>query len=232
MSLYAHPAGGGMLTGFVPNDLVLLGYKDPVFEPATIASGAALKAGSVLGRITAGAVSSAAKSGGNTGNGTLVVDATNPKRLGVKAGIYAVRVVELHAVHDYTFEVRDPDGYSLGNFRLTGTGASVTFDNDIKFALTDGATDFIVGDGFDVTVAVGSQKMKLAAAAAEDGSAVPVAILLEDVDAAAADKNCPVAVEGYFNEEALQFGAGHTADTVRNGLREVGIHIRSMKYSG
>jgi hypothetical protein len=232
MSHLPHPAGGSVFSGYVPQELLLLSLKTPVYEPATLLTGQVYEAGSVLGRITAGAVSSAAKSGGNTGNGTFVLDATNPKRLGVKAGIYALRVVELHAVHDYTVELRDPDGFSLGNYRLTGTGASITIDNDVKGVLTDGGTDFVVGDGFDITVAVGSNKLTLSAAAAEDGSAVPFAVLAERVDASAADKNCPVVVEGYFNEEALVFGAGHTADTVRVALRDRGIHMRTMRYSG
>lgn len=224
-------AAGGIFRGFAHQELVL-GGKPLVTVAATLLTGTAYKAGMVLGRITLGAVSSAAKSGGNTGNGTLVVDATNPKRAGAKAGIYAVRVVELHAVHDYTFEVRDPDGFSLGNFRLTGTGVSVTFDNDIKFALTDGATDFVVGDGFDVTIAAGTNKLRQSLAASEDGSQVPWAICPQDCDASAADKNLPVYTEGMFNEDALIYGTGHTADTVRLALRAMGIHIQSMRYSG
>ena len=52
-------------------------------------------------------------------------------------------------------------------------GGAGAFDDDIKFAVADGGTDFIVGDGFDITVAAGSGKYKMALAAAVDGSAVP-----------------------------------------------------------
>lgn len=231
MSLLPHPAGGGMITGYVQQDLVLNG-KDLVFEPATLKSGQVYKAGSVLGRITLGAVTSAAKSGGNTGNGTWVQDATAPKRLGAKVGVYTLRVVAVPAAHGSVWELRDPDGFSLGQYIITGSGGTVTVDNDIKGVLTDGGTDFVVGDGFDVTIAAGTNKLTLALAAAEDGSADPFAILLEEIDASGADKNCPVVVEGYFNEEALTYGTGHTADTVRVPLRQKGIHIRTMKYSG
>jgi len=34
-----------------------------------------------------------------------------------------------------------------------------------------------------------------------------------------------------FNERALVFGAGHTADTVRAALRAAGIHIKTPYYS-
>lgn len=221
MAHLPHPAGGGLFGGFVPVDLLLPG-KDPVFAKATLASGVAYKAGSVLGRITAGAVTQAYS---GTGNGVLTLDATSPKRLGAKAGAYKVTCIAA-AANGGTFRVEDPDGYVLGDVAV-----GATFDDDIKFAIADGATDFVVGDVFTITVAAGSNKLKLAAAAAEDGSAVPMAILLEDVDATGADKNIQVAVEGYFNEESLIFGAGHTADTVRVPLRQAGIHIKGMNYS-
>jgi hypothetical protein len=220
-----------MITGFAVQDLVLNG-KALVFTPATLKSGTAFKAGTVLGRITAGAVTSDAKSGGNgSADGTFVLDATSPKRLGVKAGIYTLRVIAVPAAHGSVWELRDPDGNSLGQYIITGSGGTVTVDNDIKGVLTDGATDFAVGHGFDITVAAGSNKLTTALAAAEDGSADPVAILLEDVDATGADKNCPVAVEGMFNEQALTYGTGHTADTVRLKLRALGIHLKTPFYS-
>lgn len=223
MSHLPHPTGGGLIVGHAELDL-LLGGKDPVFAPATIASGADLKAGSVLGRITLGAVTQAFV---GTGNGVLTLDAANPKRAGAKAGIYKVTCI-VAAANGGTFRVEDPDGFVLGDY-VVGAAA---FDDDIKFTIADGATDFVVGDRFDITVAAGSNKMKLSAAAAEDGSQVPVAVLLEDVFAAGADKNCPVMVEGYVNEQALVFGAGHTADTCRVPLRNVGIYMRDTRWSG
>lgn len=228
MSGIPHPATAGVVAGHFDNPIRLPG-KDLVFTPATLLSGTAYKAGTVLGRITAGAVSSAAKSGGNTGTGTLTLDGTNPKRAGAKSGVYSVRCIAA-AANNGTFRVEDPDGFVLGDIVMAGGAGS--FDDDIKFALADGGTDFAVGDGFDVTVAAGSNKLTISLAAAEDGSQEPFAILLEDVDATNADKNCPVAVEGIFNEEALIYGTGHTADTVRYGLRKLGIHLRTMKYSG
>lgn len=231
MSQFQYPAGGGFLRSHTPMRLVLPG-KSLITAPATLLSGTNYKAGSVLGKITAGAVSSAAKAGGNgSADGTFVLDATSPKRIGIKAGVYTLRVIAVPATHATDWELRDPDGFSLGVYKVTGSGGTVTVDNDIKGVITDGATDFAVGHGFDITVAAGSNKLCLAAAAAEDGSAIPGWILAEDCDASAADKNVPVYVEGYFNEEALTFGAGHTADTVRDALRKVGIHLMTDKWS-
>src|SRR4051812_9080451 len=49
--------------------------------------------GRVLGTKTRGAVSSAAKSGGNTGNGALTLDPTTPKLVDSQLGVYLVRQI-------------------------------------------------------------------------------------------------------------------------------------------
>jgi hypothetical protein len=64
----------------------------------------------------------------------------------------------------------------------SGTAANVSIPG------SDGATDFIVGDGFDITVAIGSGKYAPFNLTGNNGSEKPVAILLETVDASAADK--------------------------------------------
>lgn len=95
---------------------------------------------------------SAAKTGGNTGNGTLVMDATTPVKPIAKSGIYTVRAVNA-ATNGGTFNVVNPDGEVVGTFTITpGAGASVTFDGEVKFVVTDGGTDFALSDGFDITV--------------------------------------------------------------------------------
>jgi len=90
----------------------------------------------------------AAKSGGNTGGGTITMDITTPVGAGAKEGVYTVRCIAA-ASNSGTFRVLDPDGFNLGDIAVGGT-----FDNDIKFVIADVGTDFIVGDGFDVTVAI------------------------------------------------------------------------------
>jgi hypothetical protein len=194
-------------------------------EDVTLISGQNLAAGAVLGQITLGAASSAAKAGGNTGNGTFVLDVTTPVRVGAKPGVYALRVLVVHAVHDYSVQLEDPDGNSLGTQRLTGAGASITIDDDIKGVLTDGSTDFIVGDGFDVTIAAGSGKWTLAVAAAVDGSAKAKRILAKAVDASGGDKKAPVYCTGEFAKNKLSFGAGHSATTVEADLRAENIYL-------
>lgn len=72
---------------------------------------------------------------------------------------------------------------------------------------------------------------KLSLAAAGDGSEVPVAILLEDLDTTAGIKTFSAALEGAFNETALIYGTGHTADTVRVPLLKKGIYLSAPRYS-
>ncbi len=98
---------------------------------------------------------SAVKSGGNTGNGTLVVDATTPVADNATSGIYAVRITTA-GTNSFTATVTDPNAVLVGTISVSGSGASGTFNNQIKFAITDGGTDFIVGDGFDITVTTGN----------------------------------------------------------------------------
>jgi hypothetical protein len=231
MTHLPHGAAGGLITGFVQQD-VILGGKDLVFEPATIKSGANVRPFSVLGQILVGAATAAAKSGGNTGTGTFTIDATTPTLAGAKVGVYTLRCIQVITTNSYLFRLLDPDGISVGVYNLTGSGGSITIADQIKGALADGGTDFVVGDGFDITVPVGSLKYTLSLAAALDGSQIPAAINLEYMPASGADVTCPVVVEGYFNEEALVYGTGHTADTVRVALRNRGIHLKTMRYSG
>ena len=64
-----------------------------------------------------------------------------------------------------------------------------------------------------------SGKFSLSASDASDGSETPDAILAEDVDASAEDKQAVVYFSGEFNETALTLGNGHTLESIRTGLR-------------
>jgi hypothetical protein len=155
----------------------------------TLAAGAgaprAIEIGTVLGRRTIGAATSATKTGGNTGTGTFVLDEATPVLAGAKPGTYTLRCITAVA-NGGVFRLEDPDGKVLGDVTIPpGSGNSVTVSEQIKGVITDGGTDFLVGDGFDITVAAGSSKMVAVSAAALDGSAVAAGISL--VEAAAAD---------------------------------------------
>ncbi len=72
-----------------------------------------------------------------------------------------------------------------------------------------------------------SGKYKLSASASADGSEVPDAILAETATAASADVQAVVYFAGEFNELALTLGTGHTAASIKAGLRDKNIYLRA-----
>lgn len=85
-------------------------------------------------------VASAAKSGGNTGNGTLGTLSATAAALN---GVYQVRFTAATI-----FNVIAPDGRLLAP---GATGAAYA-GGEVVFTITAGGTPFVAGDGFDITV--------------------------------------------------------------------------------
>lgn len=186
----------------------LIFAEDYNFEQGTIPAGsqanssALFDIGTVLGKIAnALTASSAAKSGGNTGGGALTVDATTPVLAGAKPGVYKVRLTVPAAVigtHSGLFEVRDPDGEVLGEVQVGDT-----FADQIKFAIAYATADFVVGDGFDVTIGAGSGKYVQLNPAAADGSQNAAGVIARQVKVdASLDTPAAVAVRGPLNLKA------------------------------
>lgn len=145
-------------------------------ESITVLSGQNLKPGHVLGKVLDGSATGAAVAG-NTGNGTIgSVDANTS----AKKGVYTLTCIE-PAANGGTFSVEDPDGVTIGT-AVVGT----PYAEVIEFTIADGATDFVAGDRFTVTVA-GVEKFKEYNPANTDGSQIAVALLLDYADATAAD---------------------------------------------
>jgi len=70
-----------------------------------------------------------------------------------------------------------------------------------------------------------SGKYKIYQSGSGDGSENPVAILAEDVDASAADKEGIIYTTGEFNKDALIFDGADTFNTaVEDALRQLNIH--------
>jgi len=79
----------------------------------------------------------------------------------------------------------------------------------------------------------GSGKLNLSLSAAADGSQTPFAILAHDTDATAADNNStPLYLTGDFNDNAITLGAGHTAASVKDALRDRGIFLKTPQKTG
>lgn len=170
----------------------------------------ALTAGMVLAKLTTATTATAAKTGGNTGNGTITMDATQPVKTGVKLGVYTVRFT-VAATNNGTFVVVDPDGIEIGTVVMAA--GSGTFSGAIKFAIADGATDFVVGDGFDITITALVEKWLQLAPAATDGSQIAAGVLVYDITAAdGTDKAGGVAVvrNGVYLKDQLTWPGGIT----------------------
>jgi hypothetical protein len=199
-------------------DHVRAGEFPALTEDVTIASGENLTEGAVLGKVTVGAVTGDPVAG-NTGNGTI---GTLSAGANAKPGVYIATCIE-PAANAGKFSVEDPDGVNVG----TATVA-VAFAGPVNFTIADGATDFIAGDQFAITVAAGTGQYKRSVAAATDGSQRPLRILARDCDASGGAKEAPVYMTGEFAKNRLNFGAGHTATTVEAALRAENIYLRDV----
>ena len=172
-----------------------------------------IPAGAVMGVIALGAITAAAKSGGNTGTGTCT---SLSLKDGAKAGVYTVRVVRA-ATHIFDYVVKNFNGQQIGFGTCEGSGGTSVFTGEIEFTLTDGGTDFIVGDGFDITVAAGSGKLKRSVSTAVDGSQYPKYILVNALDATAGDVIQEVVYDTNVRESFLVFTGSETLATNVDG---------------
>lgn len=203
---------------FTPDTLFAGSEPVPVTGKGTILSGqGALVRGTVLGKIMYAIA--AAVAGTNSGGGTCTGQALGK---GVKIGTYTITCITT-ATNGGTFKVIDPEGYRLAD-AVVGTA----YDGPIKFTLTDVGTDFAAGDSFTIAVSAGSGKMKLADKDNVDGSQYVEAILAQAVDATSADKVAATYEQGCFNEGALTFASGETADDRRAEMKLKGFFLRSV----
>lgn len=106
-----------------------------------------------------------------------------------------------------------PDKLVAGNAHLL-VGRKITIKSGAN--LTRGA---VIGK-----ITVGG-KYILSLSTANDGSETPDAILAEDCNASAADKDALAYFRGDFNTGALTLGAEHTVASITEGLRAKGITL-------
>lgn len=198
------------------NDGLVAGTLPVLSKKVTLLSGQNCVRGTVLGLVQ-GAIAAPVAGAANVGNGVFA--ATPTAAAGIRAGTYRLTIVE-PASNLGNFVLEDPGGITVG----VGKVGTAYAGGHLAFTLNDGATDFSSGDTFTIVVAEGTKYAKSASAAA-DGSETPRAILAQDADATSADVEAEVYVRGDFSENALTFGTGHTADTVREALRLRNIHL-------
>jgi len=195
-------------------------------EAITVKSGQNLSACAVLGTIVTGTVASAAKSGGNTGNGTCVVDATTPALLGAKLGVYSLRFTSTTSIR-----LEDPDGLVLGDTAIVATtGQTAQIQEQIKALVTQGATTFAAGDGFDITVSALVEKEVEYNPAGTDGSQIATGILYGAVNATSADtRGVAYKRDCEHNADIVKWKTGATTAQKAKGtadLKRRGIILR------
>ena len=96
-------------------------------------------------------------------------------------------------------------------------------DNGILVAGTIYTKGMVLGKVTSAGADKGKYKHSLSAAT--DGSQVPSAILLDDVNATASDLNGPILLGGKVDKNLLILGAGHTLDSIETGLRDMNIYF-------
>jgi len=164
--------------------------------------------------------------GTNTGDGTVTLATVAAGEIVPKVGAYTLTVIEAVA-NGGIFNLADPDGNIVaGYLQMTaGAGAATAFTAaGLNFTITDGATDFVVGDSFTLTVAADG-KMVIYATAGAGGAQVPKAVLTYDItQTGAADVAIRQMVSGQVRREKLVIDAGGTVtDAIVEQLRDFGI---------
>jgi hypothetical protein len=163
---------------------------------------------------------------GGTGTGAMSAISLGPD---AQNGGYRV-VLKAAVGHGGDFDVIAPDGQIVERFLMgTTTGAAASFTSrHINFTLTD-ATDFILGNYFNVIVAKGSEKVKTWTPLAVDGSQKVAGVLFDNVDATSADApGVLVYRDTVVNGAEITWGASVTSAQELTGkaqLKALGIIV-------
>lgn len=177
-------------SGYTLNDVLKLEAENLHSRDAiTVLAAQSLSVGSVLGKVTAGAVpATGTAGGGNTGGGTCTSVTGGVK---VKVGIYILTCIGLVA-NGGIFSVADPDGMGMP---AAAAGLAYT-SNQINFTIADSGTDFALGDTFTITVPAGGLQYRAINFTGVDGSFNAVGLSYAAYDAAASGERTVVFTSG------------------------------------
>lgn len=204
------------LDTFTPDNLIAGNDVPLLVKAVTLLAGQGIvKRGTVLGKITK-AIGNPVAGAGNTGNGTVTGVSLGSA---AKLGTYTLVCITA-AVNGGTFKVIDPDG-----IRLDDAVVGTAYIGPINFTINDGATDFVVGDKFTISVTAGSGKYKVVNSVNVDGSQEADSILTDDTDTTGGDVTAEAYSSGHFNRKALIFGGDDTAADHEATLRQLGIFL-------
>ncbi len=185
--------------------------------------------GTILARRAVAIATTETMDGGNTGNGTLTLATVVGGTTVPLVGTYVVNCVEL-ATHGGTFELVDPNGaIIIGSLvMLAGAGVTTVFEaGGLQFSITDGSTDFAVGDTGTIIVAADGDLVIFAIAGAA-GAQNPIAVLTYEVTkSGSGDLPIRALVAGEVSRDRLIIDAdgdgSNITDTILDTLRSAGI---------
>lgn len=184
-------------------------------ETIIVAEDQVLKAGHILGCSKTKTATGAAAAG-NTGNGTIGSVTAGGS---AKEGTYLAICIE-PASNGGVFEVEDPDGLIVG-----AAAVGVAFAGPVGFTIADGATDFVAGDRFSVTVVYTGKKYKEYDPDNTDGSQTACAVLYAPVNAADGDvEGVALVRHAEINAAEIVWFDGATDDQKKAALKQLEAH--------
>ncbi len=213
------------ITNNAPRGVVIW---DPVFDDETLsAPGAVTYAlGTVLARKTVADAVVAAADGGNTGDGTTTLATVVAGPIVPLVGAYNLEVTTLVA-NGGILKLEDPNGALVASdlIMTVGAGAATVFEAaGLEFTVTDGSTDFIVGDKFSLTVAADG-KIVIYSRTGAGGAQIPLMALHdEEVFTGAEDRPVRPIISGRLRRgDLVVHGVGAITDAEADALRDFGI---------
>lgn len=189
-------------------------------ELLTFSGAGTVLAGTILARKAVDDAITPVADVGNTGDGTCTVASVAAGSVVPLVGAYNLEVIEA-VVNGGILKLVDPNGAQVGtNLIMTvGAGAATIFEvAGLLFTVTDGATDFIVGDKFSLPV-VANGKMVPYAIAGAGGAQIPKGIVTYDVVAAGAgDEAIREMVSGSVRKERLIIDADGDGSNITDAI--------------
>lgn len=159
-----------------------------------------------------------------TGNGTVSGITLGPD---AQPGNYRLEITAA-VVNGGEFKLTDPDGEIVEQgFIVAGAGGTFVGANkrQINFTLTEGATDFAVGDAFNILVhnTLSGGKVVAWDPTAVDGRDDVAGVLLDNVDATSSDlTGVIIARDATVMKSSLEWAAAITAAQKESAYRDLG----------
>jgi hypothetical protein len=206
-------------------------YRD---ETLTFAGADTFVAGTILGRRAVATALTLGTVQGGTGTGTLTAGTVVHGSIVPMVGIHVLTCIEAVS-HGGIFRLVDPNGREEDDYisMMTTTGAAVVIETSgMQFTLTD-ATDFIVGNYFNITVVADGTLVPFAPTEV-GGAQFPIAILTE-AKTRASGGTLPIRalISGDVDWDRLVIDAtGTVTVAICDQLRSVGITPIKVSQQG